>query len=151
MNSVITVLIVDDNLLTLEIIKGYFESTEIVEFKCITLDDPLLVIEKTIEHKPDFIVLDVFMPKRNGLNVCEDLFNNPETSQIPVMFLTSSESLDDRGKAFLFGSIAYFRKGDDIQDMIRTIILHDSLTPIRKALDRLSSVTKEVESNYHHQ
>jgi CheY-like chemotaxis protein len=148
MKDSINVLIVDDNQLQLEIIRSSFESTTMVNFNCITLDDPTKALDFAIKHLPDFIVLDIFMGEYNGLDICASLLKNPITHEIPVMFLTSSDSQKDMGKAFLFGSIAYHKKTDNLNDLVRSIIVHDALTPINKSLDRLSFITREVEDNY---
>jgi CheY-like chemotaxis protein len=148
MKELINVLIVDDNKLQLDVIKSIFESSKMVNFKCTIVNDPSTALGIAIETLPDFIVLDIFMGDYNGLDLCEALLKNHITHDIPVMFLTSSDSNDDIGKAFLFGSIAYHKKTDDLNDLVKSIIVHDALTPIKKSLDKLMYVTQEVQSNY---
>ncbi|MBM2824404.1 MAG: response regulator receiver protein [Dehalococcoidales bacterium] len=46
-------------------------------------------IRKAKEEKPDLIILDVIMPKKDGFAVCEELKGDPNLRKIPIMLLTS--------------------------------------------------------------
>jgi two-component system, OmpR family, alkaline phosphatase synthesis response regulator PhoP len=41
------------------------------------------------KHKPDLVLLDIMMPRMDGLEVCELMRKDPETKQIPIIFLTA--------------------------------------------------------------
>lgn len=62
------------------------------------------------QHKPDLVVLDVMMPGMDGFEVCQKIKNAPETSQIPVIFLTASEVKEYKTKAFAVGADDYLTK-----------------------------------------
>ncbi|MCA9918885.1 MAG: response regulator [Anaerolineales bacterium] len=62
------------------------------------------------QHKPDLVVLDVMMPGMNGFEVCQTIKNTPETSEIPVIFLTASEAKEYKTKAFAVGADDYLTK-----------------------------------------
>lgn len=62
------------------------------------------------QHKPDLVVLDVMMPGMDGFEVCQQIKNTPETSQIPVIFLTASEAKEYKTKAFAVGADDYLTK-----------------------------------------
>ncbi|VAW34564.1 hypothetical protein MNBD_CHLOROFLEXI01-4531 [hydrothermal vent metagenome] len=61
-------------------------------------------------HKPDLVVLDVMMPGMDGFEVCQQLKSTPETSQIPVIFLTASEVKEYKTRAFAVGADDYLTK-----------------------------------------
>lgn len=66
----------------------------------------------TIAHKfkPDLILLDVMMPEMDGYEVCQKLKADPDTADIPVIFVTAlSEALDEE-KGFNVGAIDYLTK-----------------------------------------
>jgi DNA-binding response OmpR family regulator len=48
------------------------------------------------EERPNLILLDVVMPKRNGFEVCRDLKNQKSYAQIPVILVTSKAAPSDR-------------------------------------------------------
>jgi DNA-binding response OmpR family regulator len=148
MSESINILIIGDDVKLLDVIRAQFESSKMVDFNCTILDEPSLGLSKVIDLMPDFIVLDIFMDNSKGRDVCDQLFRNTNTNSIPIMFLTTADSVDEIDKVFLFGSIAYHKKNDNLNDLIRSIIVHDALTPINKSLDKLMVVTREVETNY---
>ena len=55
------------------------------------------------QHRPDLVVLDVMMPGMDGFEVCQQIKTTPETSQIPVIFLTASEAKEYKTLAFAVG------------------------------------------------
>ncbi len=63
-------------------------------------------------EKPDIILLDIILPKMNGLEVLEILKNNEETKNIPVIVLTNLESMEDINKAIELGAVAYLVKAE---------------------------------------
>ena len=59
---------------------------------------------------PDLILLDIEMPGMNGFETFERIKNDPRTSEIPVIFLTSSDSFDFEEKGFKMGAADYMHK-----------------------------------------
>lgn len=64
--------------------------------------------EKTAH--PKVILLDIQMPKVNGLEVLEKIKNNPETRSVPVVILTSSKESPDIKKCYDLGANSYIVK-----------------------------------------
>ena len=62
--------------------------------------DGQLALASVEAEPPDLILLDIRMPEMNGYQVCERLKANPSTSQIPVIFLSAMDALEDKVKAF---------------------------------------------------
>jgi DNA-binding response OmpR family regulator len=46
-------------------------------------------LEKTRQERPDLIILDIIMPRQDGFKVCEEIKDDPELAEIPVIILTS--------------------------------------------------------------
>jgi CheY-like chemotaxis protein len=63
---------------------------------------------KTI--KPDIILLDVMMPKMNGIQTLEKLKNNEETKNIPVIMLSNIAESNEEEKAIGMGAVSYLIK-----------------------------------------
>jgi len=53
-------------------------------------------LRRVTEDPPDLIVLDVMMPRLNGYQVCRSLKSNPDTREIPVIFLSAKDQQGDR-------------------------------------------------------
>ena len=59
---------------------------------------------------PDLILLDIMMPGMDGYEVCRQLKANPQTANIPVIFLTAKSDEADEQKGFDLGAVDYFTK-----------------------------------------
>jgi CheY-like chemotaxis protein len=58
----------------------------------------------------DLILLDIFMPRKDGLIYSLELKLNPKTAKIPIVFLTGSESDKDEATAYKLGAEAFIPK-----------------------------------------
>ncbi len=83
-------------------------------------------LAKVVAAKPTIILLDVMMPKMNGLQVLEKLKENPETKSIPVVMLTNLAGQQDAETALSKGAVKYIVKSEhepkEIADMVKEII-----------------------------
>ncbi len=61
-----------------------------------TAEDGIRGLEEVRREAPDLILLDVMMPRMDGIEVCRRLKENPGTSRIPVIFLTAKNEEKDR-------------------------------------------------------
>ena len=59
---------------------------------------------------PDLILLDIMMPGMDGYEVCRQLKSDPQTSDIPVIFLTSKSDVADEERGFELGAVDYITK-----------------------------------------
>ena len=60
--------------------------------------------------RPDLVVLDVMMPKMDGLQVCDHLRFDPETRDVPVIFLTAKQDPTVKSTASILDAYAYIEK-----------------------------------------
>ncbi|MGD0336031.1 MAG: response regulator [Candidatus Omnitrophota bacterium] len=79
------ILVVDDEPDFLEMIKTRLEANNYV---VITASNGQEGLEKVKEHKPALIILDILMPKVDGPAMAQTLKLDPETENIPIIFLT---------------------------------------------------------------
>ena len=82
----ITILLVDDEPDILEIV-GYNLSSE--GYKIITAENGMEAVKKAKKEKPHLIILDVMMPKMDGVEACEQIRKIPELNDIIITFLTA--------------------------------------------------------------
>jgi DNA-binding response OmpR family regulator len=62
------------------------------------------------EEHPDVVLLDVMIPGIDGWQVAEQLLGDPETSSIPIIFLTARAELRDRARGIDIGGVEYVTK-----------------------------------------
>ncbi|MDB5178426.1 MAG: phoP [Patescibacteria group bacterium] len=83
-------------------------------------------LDKAREKPPTLILLDVMMPKLNGLQVLEKLKEDPKTKAIPVVMLTNLAGQQDAEGALAKGAIKYIIKSEhdpkEVADMVKEIL-----------------------------
>jgi len=82
--------------------------------------------EKAKLQKPTIILLDVMMPKMNGIQTLEKLKLDPETKAIPVIMLTNLAGQQDAETALTKGAIKYIIKSEhepkEVTNMVKEIL-----------------------------
>ena len=81
-------------------------------------------LSKVVDHKPDVIFVDVMMPRLDGYQTCALIKSNRECKNIPVIMLTSKDSLFDRARGQLVGSDQYLIKPFSKKSLIEAVIAH---------------------------
>ena len=102
-----TILIVDDTPINIGVISGALKDS--FATKVATSGEKALAIAAGAD-KPDLILLDIMMPEMDGYEVCRRLKANPDTRDIPVIFLTSQTEAEDETKGFEVGAVDYIHK-----------------------------------------
>lgn len=91
-----------------------------------TASDGLDGLEKIRKEKPTIILLDIMMPRMNGLQVLEKLKADPDTKNIPVVVLTNLAGEKDAEVALSKGAIKYIIKSEyepkQIAAMVKEIL-----------------------------
>jgi putative two-component system response regulator len=102
-----TVLVVDDAPENISLITSLLK--ELYKVKIATSGKKALQIAFSAEP-PDLILLDIMMPEMDGYEVCEHLKSDPQTLNIPVIFLTAKSDVDDEMKGLEMGAVDYITK-----------------------------------------
>jgi two-component system sensor histidine kinase/response regulator len=89
------VLIVDDDLESQEL---YVEILQWAGFDVATADDGDSALEKAVTSEPEAIVLDILLPKRDGIAVLQELRQVPQTAAVPIIALTGVADAADRAR-----------------------------------------------------
>lgn len=83
-------------------------------------------LEKVRKDKPNLILLDVMMPKMNGLEVLKKLKEDPDLKAIPVVMLTNLAGEKDAETAMSQGAVKYIVKSEyepkQVADMVKEIL-----------------------------
>lgn len=109
------ILIVDDNLANLQTLEILLTS-EGYSVRCAPSGKVALMIVNTMP--PDLIFLDVRMPEMDGFEVCRKLKENPATSEIPVIFISASNSIEDKIAGLNAGGMDYITKPFQAQEVM---------------------------------
>jgi len=113
-----TILIVDDDRALLKLLESNFRRYGIFVLTADTGEKGLYLADR---HKPDLIILDVILPKMKGREVCARLKEAPQTSRIPVLFLTAKNSMDDIQAEIEAGAHAHITKPVDFKDLFSQV------------------------------
>lgn len=120
------VLIVDDQSFIRQVLEEQLKGFEGVELEIMEAANGNEAIGKTRVGKPDLILLDIVMEGKNGLQVMEELRNDPETFNIPVVVISSHAELEKQAEYKQLGAVAFINKMELKKD--------DFLAVVRKAL-----------------
>lgn len=101
------ILIADDNSANRELLEAYLAA-----FDCeiATAADGAETLQQVDSFKPDLILLDVMMPKKNGFEVCRTIKQNPSTARIMVLMVTALNELGDIERAVAAGTDDFLSK-----------------------------------------
>ncbi len=102
-----TILVADDDPDIVAIAKTTLEEAGYVVQ---TAYNGLEVFSRLEEQKPDLIILDIMMPRMDGLEVLERLRGTTETSSIPVILLTAKVQQEDTLRGYKLGADYYIPK-----------------------------------------
>jgi len=102
------ILLVDDDAL---LVRMYQKKLENDGYTVAVANDGDVALGKVTDFRPDLILLDIMMPKVNGLQVLKALKDHKETSTIPVILLTNVGGSDeDTNRGLELGAVAYLVK-----------------------------------------
>jgi len=112
------VLMADDQTELLMLMK---EMVEAAGFEVFTANDGVEAMSAVFENNPDIIVLDYNMPRKDGLEVAQDLKNNPLFAHIPIIIVTGVGEKRTKMKGLSMGIDDYLIKPVDTDELIARI------------------------------
>ena len=129
-----TILIVDDAPENLDMMSELLSKYDIVDV--ISGKDALEVAR---EGSIDLILLDIVMPNMDGYEVCQILKSNPETKDIPVIFITAKIDEESIEKAYAVGGIDYITKPLKPKELIVRVKRELQLQELQRELKLLAA------------
>jgi len=111
-------LIVDDEPEIVEFTKKRLETSG---YTVITATDGETGLERAVEEKPDLILLDVMMPKKDGMMVLRQLQDNTMTQNIPVIMLSAKGDSHFLMECTELGAVDYFIKPCEWDELLKCI------------------------------
>ncbi len=111
------ILIIEDD----EETRLYLEEMLSTSYKIMTAKEGDSGLQRALTELPDLILTDIVMPGANGLQILKRIKNNPNTTHIPVILLTSNTGMEDRLEGLEHGADGYIVKPFNIDELTTTI------------------------------
>lgn len=137
-DSLGNILIVDDLPEDLFVLSQLLSQRGYKVKKAIDGETALLAVQAI---QTDLIFLDIKMPQMDGYQVCQELKTNPETQDIPVIFISALDEIANKDKAFRVGGVDYVTKPFREQEVLAR--LETQLTISRQAIALQQAIKKQ--------
>lgn len=154
------ILIVDDEDVNVRLLKALCEN---LGYDTITAGNGREAVNKTIEHMPDLVLMDIMMPEVNGFEATEVLKSNERTRHIPIIIITALDSRKDMLTGISKGANDFLTKPIDSEELSLRLMnnlkikeYHDFLknynvileTQVAEKTKELKDAFKELESSH---
>lgn len=134
------ILAIDDNQTILQLIHATLKGYGFTVSTANSGSNGLKYLEKKI---PDIILLDIMMPEMDGYQVCKIIKSNPETKNIPVIFLTAKDTSDSIADCFNVGGSDYVAKPVNVTELIARMLTHITLSQNKVELEKYNESLEE--------
>ncbi len=118
------ILIAEDEEILKRVLQEKFEKEK---FTVVVVDDGDKVLLAVKSFSPDLILLDIMLPKKDGLSVLEELHADPELARIPVIILSNLGEDEKIKKALSLGAVDYLVKTqhpiNEVLERVKTHLL----------------------------
>jgi signal transduction histidine kinase len=103
-----------------------------------------LALAEAMRNPPDLILLDINMPEMNGYEVCEQLKSTGKLSDIPVIFLSALNDIEDKLGAFRSGGADFISKPFQVEEVQARVETHLKLHALQLALKQQNEHLEET-------
>ena len=141
-----TILIVDDQIDNVQVLALFLETQNYSVTYALNAQDTL---NRLRAMRPDLILLDLFMPDINGLELCQLIKAEPSHQDIPIIFLTASHDEQHLIDAFDQGAADYMTKPFNTKEVLARVTTHIKLrqqtVELRQATEKLDAIVTHVQ------
>ncbi len=113
-------LVVDDDRVAIDLMKRWLER---LGYRVVSTTDGESGLQLAREHQPDLIVLDIHMPRRNGWDVLDELKEEAELANIPVIVVSVD---DDRKRGIVAGASEFLTKPTTQEHLSRVLSIYNA-------------------------
>ncbi len=108
----------DDQLINASLVQGFTDAG----FEVSSAPDGEAAVAKIKEVKPEVVILDIMMPKLDGIGVLWEMKADPETEKIPAVMLTNLSDAETVSKILEAGAADYLLKSDQsIEQVVQKV------------------------------
>ena len=130
------ILVVDDSPANLRLLS--FMLTE-QGYKVRSVVSGAMALTATRAAAPDLILLDITMPEMSGYQVCEQLKADECTKEIPIIFISALDQIEDKIQAFAAGGVDYVTKPFQFQEVLARVETHLALRDLQIQLQEANA------------
>lgn len=138
-DRVFDILIIDDVPKNIQVVAGMLEDQG---YNLAFAGSGEEALKKIVSHDFDLILLDIMMQGIDGFEVCRRIKENPETRNIPIIFLTARTDTESIVKGFNTGAVDYVTKPFNAAELTARVKTHIELSRSRERL-RVANATKD--------
>ncbi len=138
------ILIVDDVVSNVLLLKILLTNEK---FQVCTASNGNMCIEQAKKEKPDLILLDVMMPDLNGFDAAVILKKDPETLDIPIIFLTALNNPSDLVKGFQVGGNDFLTKPFNKEELLMRVMHQIQLVAAKRIIVRQNEELRHTINN----
>jgi len=113
-----TILLVDDDHSMVRFVTLILENEG---YRVLSARDGEEALQKVRETRPDLVLLDIIMPRKNGYQVCRAIKEDSVLGSLPVVFLSAKSQPSDRFWAKRVGGDGFVAKPFDPADLVREV------------------------------
>lgn len=132
------ILVVDDDEHTRNLLRDLCESSG---FRVVTAEDGVEATERISDSKPDLVLLDLMMPRRDGFSVLRSVREDARYAELPVIILTAIGEMDGKIKGMELGADDYITKPFKLIELQTRI---NSALTVREYRRRLLDAEEEL-------
>jgi diguanylate cyclase (GGDEF)-like protein len=140
------ILIVDDTLHNVRLLSEMLQKQGYTIRKALNGKMAIMAVQARL---PDLILLDIMMPDIDGYQVCQHLKADPQTAEIPVIFLSALDDVFDKVKAFVIGGSDYITKPFQFEEVLVRVRNQLAITTADRAVHQLQAELEEQRVQTH--
>jgi len=129
------ILIVDDTPANLQLLSQMLADRE-YRVRAVTSGERAMVSAQL--SPPSLILLDIKMPEMDGFRVCELLKAGESTNDIPVIFISALDDIEDKIRAFAVGGVDYITKPFHVEEVLARVQAHLCLRRLQQELQSVN-------------
>jgi diguanylate cyclase (GGDEF)-like protein len=134
------ILVVDDVLENIRLLSSILERHGYQTRKAI---NGKMALTAATTDPPSLILLDIRMPDMTGYEVCQQLKANPETANIPIIFLSAADEVSDKVQGFQAGGADYITKPFHIEEVLARVQHQLTIIKAHKTISDLNTKLEE--------
>jgi len=138
------IVLIDDSELNRDFIRMAFKKPN---YEIIDAADGLSGIELVQRTKPELILLDIMMPGLDGYDVAAILKADPQTANIPIIFITALNDIQDKLKAFEAGAVDFVTKPFNHRELIARVRTNVENRRLIRQKDEMKQIAMEDKRN----